>query len=81
MRAVFQLAIVCMDAKTAKKLLEVLEPDNRAFPKTQRFTSERKGRRLIFLVESNRTMSLLSTLESILADVGLFQDVWSLATA
>ncbi len=80
MKAAFRLSIECRDAGTAEKLLKVLAPDNRAFPKTQRFSSERKGRSLIFRVESDRVLSLLSTLESIASDVCLFQEVWLLST-
>jgi tRNA threonylcarbamoyladenosine modification (KEOPS) complex Pcc1 subunit len=75
LKAAFSLSIECRDEATAKKLHDVLAPDNRAFPKTQRFSFARKGRILLFKVESDRLLSLLSTLESVLSDVGLFQDV------
>ena len=75
MRVRSELIIDCRDASTARTLLRVLAPDNRAFPKNQKFVSLQKGRRLLFQVESTRISSLISTVESLLSDAGLFQDI------
>ncbi len=80
MKASVWVTMECRDVKTAKKLMMVLSPDNRAFPKDQRFTSEMKGKRLVFRAESERPFSVISTIESILSDVGLFQEVWLLSS-
>jgi hypothetical protein len=65
---------------TAKKLMTVLSPDNRMFPSDQRFTSELKGRKLVFEADSERPLSVVTTIESILSDVGLFQEIWTLSS-
>jgi hypothetical protein len=77
MNARVRLTVFCRDAATAEMLLAVLSPDNRAFPKDQSFTSEldEGGTALVFQASSERPMSVFSTVESILADVRLFEDV------
>jgi hypothetical protein len=80
MRASIRLSIACRDAATARTLFTVLSPDNRAFPKDQRFTAGMKGMTLVFQAESERPMSVVSTIESILSDAGLFEAVWLLSS-
>ena len=52
-------------------------PDNRYFPKDQRFKASREGRFLRFEVESPRTRPALSTVTSIVSDAKLFRDIWA----
>ncbi len=80
MKATFEVSIECRDRKTAAELLAVLEPDNRAFPKGQAFAAELSGRKLVFRLRSDRFMSMISTLEGILSDAQLFQEVWLLSS-
>jgi hypothetical protein len=70
------LSIECIDRRVAEMLNGVLMPDNRYFPKDQRFTVARRGPRLRFIVSSPRARPALSTAASILSDASLFQDVW-----
>jgi hypothetical protein len=79
MRVVFDLLIRCVDERTAQSLELVLYPDNRIFPKDQRFNFIRDGKTLRFNIESPRIMPALSSLESLLSDAKLFQEVWSLS--
>ena len=80
MKARVRVTMECRDVKTAKKLITVLSPDNRAFPNDQKFISELKGRKLVFQAESERPLSVVTTIESILSDVGLFQQIWLLSS-
>lgn len=81
MKATVEVSIECRDRRTAEKLLAVLEPDNREFPKGQAFSSELSGRRLVLRLRSrDRFMSLVSTLEGMLSDAQLFQEVWLLSS-
>src|SRR5690348_2912794 len=77
MKTSVRLKITCQDAATAKKLLAVLSPDNRAFPKDQSFTAlDLLDGALLFQAESERPLSVFSTMESILSDVQLFEEIW-----
>ncbi|HVC27280.1 MAG TPA: hypothetical protein VND40_03885 [Nitrososphaerales archaeon] len=51
-------------------------PDNRYFPKGQRFKASREGPFIRFSVGSPRARPALSTVASIISDAKLFSDVW-----
>jgi hypothetical protein len=68
--------IECSDDVVAKALNEALMPDNRYFPKDQRFRASREGSLIRFGVESPRTRPAISTVASIISDTRLFRDVW-----
>ena len=80
MKTKVRLTMECRDDKTANKLMTVLSPDNRAFPNDQRFSSERIGSKLVFQAESERPLSVVTTIESLLSDIGLFQEIWLLSS-
>ena len=71
-----ELQIECSDETVAKALNEALMPDNRYFPKDQRFKASKEGSFIRFEVESPRPRPALSTVTSILSDARLFRDVW-----
>jgi len=70
-----RLTIRCKDTETARRLEDVLTPDNVGIPKDQQFAMTRDDGSLVFLVDSMALASLGSTLRSILADASLFQKV------
>lgn len=70
------LSIECADEATAKSLNEALMPDNRYFPKDQRFEASMTGSTLQFTVSSPRARPVISTVTSIISDARLFRDVW-----
>jgi hypothetical protein len=76
-----ELVIECSDAATAEALDEALMPDNRYFPKDQRFDATRDGPSLRFVVGSPRPRQALSTVASIVSDARLFRDIWVEAKA
>ena len=51
-------------------------PDNRYFPKDQRFQASKEGSLVRFSVGSPRARPALSTVSSIISDAMLFRDVW-----
>jgi hypothetical protein len=71
-----ELVIECSDDIVAKALNEALMPDNRYFPKDQRFEASREGALIRFAVESPRARPALGTVASIISDATLFRDVW-----
>jgi len=71
-----ELVIECVDEAVGKALDEALMPDNRYFPKDQRFRASREGASIVFHVVSPRPRPALSTGSSIIADSRLFRDVW-----
>jgi hypothetical protein len=71
-----ELMIECSDDDVAKALNDALMPDNRYFPKDQRFKASREGSVIRFRVESPRARPALSTVASIISDAKLFRDVW-----
>jgi hypothetical protein len=71
-----ELSIECSDETVATALNEALMPDNRYFPKDQRFEASREGPILCFNVGSPRARPALSTVSSIISDAKLFGDVW-----
>lgn len=71
-----ELVIECADAATAEALGQALMPDNRYFPKDQRFDASRDGASLKFVVGSPRPRQALSTVASIVSDARLFRDIW-----
>jgi hypothetical protein len=71
-----ELLIECVDETVAKALNEALMPDNRYFPKDQRFKASKEGSFIRFNVESPRPRPALSTVASIMSDARLFRDVW-----
>lgn len=75
MKIEFDLSIRCADETVASELRKVLLPDNRNVPKDQRFTMAVEGSTLKFRIVSTRVMPGLSTLESVLSDVRLFDEI------
>jgi hypothetical protein len=71
-----ELLIECADEAVAKALNEALMPDNRYFPKDQRFKASKQGPIVRFDVESPRPRPALSTVASIISDARLFGDMW-----
>lgn len=71
-----ELEIECADETVATALNEALMPDNRYFPKDQRFHASKQGNHVRFSVGSPRARPTLSTLSSIISDAMLFRDVW-----
>jgi hypothetical protein len=71
----FDLSLRCADATIASELSKVMLPDNRNVPKDQRFTMALEGSTLKFRIVSPRLMPGLSTLESILSDASLFDEI------
>jgi hypothetical protein len=71
-----ELLIECRDETVATALNEALMPDNRYFPKDQRFQASKKGHIICFSVGSPRARPALSTVSSIISDAKLFGDVW-----
>ncbi len=71
-----ELLIECSDEDVAKALNDALMPDNRYFPKDQRFMASREGAVIRFSVESPRARPALGTVASIISDAKLFRDVW-----
>ncbi len=71
-----ELSIECGDDAMAESLGEVLMPDNRYFPKDQRFEASTEGPVLRFKVSSPRARPALSTVTSIISDSRLFRDIW-----
>ncbi len=55
---------------------DALRPDNRYFPKDQKFRSSRVGRLVRFEIGSPRVRPALATASSIISDTKLFGDVW-----
>lgn len=51
-------------------------PDNRHFPRDQRFEASMEGSLIRFVVASPRARPALSTVASILSDAKLFGDIW-----
>ena len=80
MKIRFDLSLKCEDAAIADKLMAVLLPDNRGFPKDQGFTMALEGPTLKFHILSRRVMPALSTVESILSDASLFHEISRLST-
>jgi len=71
-----ELVIECADESVATALNEALMPDNRYFPKDQRFRASKEGRLIRFNVGSPRARPALSTVSSLISDAMLFRDVW-----
>lgn len=71
-----ELVIECADEAVAAALNDALMPDNRYFPKDQRFQASRQGNLIRFSVDSPRARPALSTVSSIISDTMLFRDVW-----
>jgi hypothetical protein len=71
-----ELLIECGDETVAAALNDALMPDNRYFPKDQRFQASRDGPVIRFEVGSPRARPALSTVASIISDAKLFGDVW-----
>ncbi|MGH9919610.1 MAG: hypothetical protein ACRD6W_12190 [Nitrososphaerales archaeon] len=71
-----ELVLECRDAAVAKALNDVLMPDNRYFPKDQKFKGSEKGANIRFDVSSPRARPALSTASSLISDAMLFRDVW-----
>ncbi len=68
--------IECADEAVADALNQALMPDNRYFPKDQRFRASKEGSTIRFEVDSPRARPVISTVSSIISDARLFRDVW-----
>ena len=79
MRVRGQLTVACRNVDLARRLEEVLAPDNVSVPQGQRLAMSRAGGTLIFLVDSDTLPPFVSTVLSILTDASLFQEVWLLS--
>jgi hypothetical protein len=75
-KTTFLLMISCKDAPTAGKLESVLGPDNVDVPAGQRFSMRRRSKNLSFAISSDSLRSPLASLQSVLADVALFREIW-----
>jgi hypothetical protein len=71
-----ELTIECSDEEVATALDHALMPDNRYFPKDQRFRARREGSVIRFEIGSPRVRPALTTVTSIISDAKLFGDVW-----
>jgi hypothetical protein len=71
----------CNDTETARRLVEVLRPDNRHVPPDQTFVMSRMGEKVLFTVGSEKQTAAFATVESVLNDAALFQGVWLLSRA
>ena len=71
-----ELLIECRDEAVAAALDQALMPDNRYFPKDQRFASSKEGNVIRFNIWSPMARPALSTMSSIVSDAMLFRDVW-----
>ncbi|HYR03965.1 MAG TPA: hypothetical protein VEO75_01140 [Nitrososphaerales archaeon] len=74
-----ELSIECSDGRVAEALNQALMPDNRYFPKDQRFHASKEGSVIRFDVASPRARPVVSTVASIISDARLFRDVWLVA--
>jgi hypothetical protein len=71
-----ELTIECGDGRVAEALNQALMPDNRYFPKDQRFRASKEGSILSFNVASPRARPVISTVASLISDARLFRDIW-----
>ncbi|HUI00250.1 MAG TPA: hypothetical protein VLU99_08565 [Nitrososphaerales archaeon] len=71
-----ELLIECSDEEVASALNQALAPDNRYFPKDERFRSSRDGPLIRVDVECPRARPALSTVASVVADAKLFGEIW-----
>ncbi|MDG6925956.1 MAG: hypothetical protein JRN09_05335 [Nitrososphaerota archaeon] len=78
MNATLELSVECGSSEQAWSLQSVLAPDNRSAPKDQAISSEVVGKTLRLVIRSPRAASCISSGLSILNDVRLFQEIWSL---
>ena len=76
-----ELRIECVDGRVADALNQALMPDNRYFPKDQRFQASKEGSVIRFDVSSSRARPVVSTVASIISDARLFRDIWLEADA
>jgi hypothetical protein len=81
MRIRLHLTLGCAGFEAAGKLAAVLGPDNRGVPEDQRFAMNVHGNRVSFEIESGRLVSAFTSLDSVLCDAALFQEVWLLSRA
>lgn len=78
MKTRLRLTLKCKES-VATKLTEVLSPDNRSIPSDQMFAMRRAGDKVSFEIESQRLVSTFTSLDSVLSDIALFQEVWLLS--
>ena len=71
-----ELSIECSDEAAAGALNQALMPDNRHFPRDQRFLASKEGSTLRYTVASPRARPAFSTVSSIISDAKLFSDIW-----
>ena len=71
-----ELRIECGDGRVADALNQALMPDNRYFPKDQKFQASKEGSVIRFVVASLRARPVVTTVASIISDARLFRDIW-----
>ncbi len=75
------MKVSCLNPTTARRLASVLAPDNRGVPAEQRFSMKVRTRVVMFAVESEKLLSALTTIQSILRDLSLFREIWLISRA
>jgi len=65
--------------RSASSLTKVLSPDNRSVPSDQVLKMTLSGGQVTFSIESDRLPSAFTSLDSVLSDASLFQEVWLLS--
>jgi hypothetical protein len=81
LNSTFLLKFDCRSSATARKLAAVLEADNRGVPIDQRLAMSVASRSVTITVGAARTGSGFTTVQSILRDVALFQEIWLISYA
>jgi hypothetical protein len=74
MKASLTLKILCDSAETVSMLASVLKPDNKV-PSGQTFSMEVQDRSLTVQVESEMVKSAFTSVNSVLVDASLFQEI------
>lgn len=80
MKIRFDLTVRFADHAGADKLRRVLLPDNKGLPRDQKFKAVLDESALKVVILSPRLMPGLSTLDSVLLDVDLFNEISSSST-
>ena len=76
MRSSFLLRVRCRNPAVARKLADVLAPDNRVVPADQRLVMRVASNSVALRVDSERARSGFNTVRSLLRDAALFREIW-----
>ena len=79
MKVELKAVLGCDTALTARSLAAVLSSDNRVVPTDQVLLMSRSKNRITLTIEGRRPASAFSSLDSVLADAALFQEIWLLS--